>query len=162
MPFNQINFKEIYHKITLWIFSLGLMIYLFNFNSLQASLIFNQIDLNSPSQLQIDRMENVGERKKFPLLILSGKTITNQTRYESRVSRGEYEKVAPGDIITVYETRDQTRILTKYSVNNLKPFLKLFNYSFSIFFLGEVALFLVMLVLFILTSKSIYEISMGN
>ncbi|MCY1720710.1 hypothetical protein OU798_10170 [Prolixibacteraceae bacterium Z1-6] len=162
MKFNLEKFNEIYHVVGFWVFSLGIMIYLFSFNSLQDSITYNKIDLLQPSQLRINRLENVGERKKFPLLLLEGQISGTRQHYRYRISRGEFEELSSGDTILVYETHDRTAIISQYSITNSKPFVKLFGYSLSIYVLGEAILFLGMFVVFVFSGKWIYKVARGN
>lgn len=157
MQFNGKIFHDLYHKITLWVFALGVMLYLLTFNSLDDSGTYNQVDLTQPSKLVIQQLENVGERKTFPLLLLEGKIPDTKQSYQCRISRGEFEKLAIGDTITVYQTHKPTKIITAYAINNLKPFIALKGNKLSIYLLGEVILFLGMLLAFVLSSRSIYK-----
>lgn len=161
MHFDSKKFKGLYQWIMAWVFSVGLLIYMTTFNSLDDSMIYNQLNLDHPVQLMIEQLDNVGNRDKFPLLLAVGSVVSDGTKYQFRVSRGEFDSLSVGKTTLAYETIDKQMIMTVYAVDNLKPFVPFMGLQLSVFVFAEALLALGLLVVFALASRTIYKSIVG-
>jgi hypothetical protein len=93
---------------------------------------------------------------------MEGQICDTGQHYQYQISRGEFESIRPGDTISVYETADKKAIISQYSINNSKPFLKLFGYSISIYVFGEVLMFCCMFVVFVVCSQKLFSLVRGE
>lgn len=162
MHFDSKKFKGLYQWIMAWVFSVGLLVYLGTYNSLDDSRVYSQLQKDRPVQLIIEQLNNVGNRDKFPLLMAVGRVVGEERKYEFRVSRGEFESLTVGETTTAFETTDQQTVMTAYAIDNLKPFVSFFGRQLSVYVFAEALLALGLFVVLGFASRTIFRVFVGK
>jgi hypothetical protein len=130
-----------------------IVVYFGGQDAITSTILYNNLDLTQPLDFQIVNKYNKKENRiYFPDFNFIGKIIETKDEQEISVSRGDFDKHAIGQIITVYKTKSD-KYMTAYEVDN-QEIIHIGKTGFSFVFIPTLIFFSVGLLCLIVVLKN--------